>query len=193
MSDFGDEYYIERILNGDQSSYALLVERYKNMVFTIAIRMLKNHELAEEVSQDAFLKAYKSLKQFKKKSKFSTWLYRIVYNQCISELRKQKQNTMSIDDESSSKSVLNIEDTLSKTEGLENEDRKYYIEKALSYLPEDDRMIITLFYQNEMTTEEIANIVNLSVSNVKVKLYRSRNKLYETLNSLLQNEISTLL
>lgn len=193
MSDFGDEYYIERILNGDQSSYALLVERYKNMVFTIAIRMLKNHELAEEVSQDAFLKAYKSLKQFQKKSKFSTWLYRIVYNQCISELRKQKQNTMSIDDESSSKSVLNIEDTLSKTEGLENEDRKYYIEKALSYLPEDDRMIITLFYQNEMTTEEIANIVNLSVSNVKVKLYRSRNKLYETLNSLLQNEISTLL
>ncbi|MFP3860506.1 MAG: RNA polymerase sigma factor [Bacteroidales bacterium] len=193
MSDFGDEYYIERILNGDQSSYALLVERYKNMVFTIAIRMLKNHELAEEVSQDAFLKAYKSLKQFKKKSKFSTWLYRIVYNQCISELRKQKQNTMSIDDESSSKSVLNIEDTLNKTEGLENEDRKYYIEKALSYLPEDDRMIITLFYQNEMTTEEIANIVNLSVSNVKVKLYRSRNKLYETLNSLLQNEISTLL
>ncbi|MFP4046252.1 MAG: RNA polymerase sigma factor [Bacteroidales bacterium] len=193
MSDFGDEYYIERILNGDQSSYALLVERYKNMVFTIAIRMLKNHELAEEVSQDAFLKAYKSLKQFQKKSKFSTWLYRIVYNQCISELRKQKQNTMSIDDESSSKSVLNIEDTLNKTEGLENEDRKYYIEKALSYLPEDDRMIITLFYQNEMTTEEIANIVNLSVSNVKVKLYRSRNKLYETLNSLLQNEISTLL
>ncbi|MFP4041905.1 MAG: RNA polymerase sigma factor [Bacteroidales bacterium] len=193
MSDFGDEYYIERILNGDQSSYALLVERYKNMVFTIAIRILKNHELAEEVSQDAFLKAYKSLKQFNKKSKFSTWLYRIVYNQCISELRKQKQNTMSIDDESSSKSVLNIEDTLNKTEGLENEDRKYYIEKALSYLPEDDRMIITLFYQNEMTTEEIANIVNLSVSNVKVKLYRSRNKLYETLNSLLQNEISTLL
>lgn len=193
MSDFGDEYYIERILNGDQSSYALLVERYKNMVFTIAIRMLKNHELAEEVSQDAFLKAYKSLKQFQKKSKFSTWLYRIVYNQCISELRKQKQNIISIDDESSSTSVLNIEDTLSKTEGLENEDRKYYIEKALSYLPEDDRMIITLFYQNEMTTEEIANIVNLSVSNVKVKLYRSRNKLYEALNSLLQNEISTLL
>lgn len=193
MSEFGDEYYIERILNGDQSSYALLVERYKTMVFTLALRMLKNHELAEEVSQDAFLKAYRSLKQFQKKSKFSTWLYRIVYNQCISELRKKKQTTKSIDDKTSSKSVSNIEDTLNRTEELENEDRKYYLEKALSYLSEEDRMIITLFYHNEMTTDEIAKIMSLSVSNVKIKLYRSRHKLYETLNILLKDEISTLL
>ncbi|MFO8235427.1 MAG: sigma-70 family RNA polymerase sigma factor [Bacteroidales bacterium] len=191
MNEFSDEYYIERILNGDKSSFALLVERYKEMVFTIAFRMMKNREQAEEIGQDAFLKIYRSLKQFRRQSKFSTWLYKIVYNECISELRKKKLPVNSIDDETSQ--TKDIEDTINKAEGLENDDRKYYIEKALSYLNEDDRMIITLFYHESMSTEEIAQIMDLSVSNVKVKLYRSRNKLHEALHLLLKNEISTLL
>ena len=191
MSYYTDENYIERVLNGDKSSYALLVERHKNMVFTIANRMLRNREEAEEVAQDAFLKAYKSLKKFKKESKFSTWLYKIVYNQCISELRKKKRPVHSIDDEENHNT--DIEDTYNKVDKLEDKDRKYYLEKAINLLSEDDRMIVTLYYHNELSTEEIAEILNMSVSNVKVKLYRSRKKLYDSLHVLLKNEIGTLL
>jgi RNA polymerase sigma-70 factor (ECF subfamily) len=190
MQSFTDEHYIERVLNGDKSSYAILLERHKNMVFTIANRMLKNREEAEEVAQDTFLKAYRSLKKFKKQSKFSTWLYKIVYNQCISELRKKKQVVYSVDDEQYN---FDIEDTYNKVDQLEESDKKDYIEKAVKQLSEEDKMIVTLYYQQELPTEEVAEIMNLSVSNVKVKLYRARKKLYESLHRLLKNEIGTLL
>ena len=191
MSYYSDESYIDRILKGDRSSFAILIERHKNMVFTIANRMLRNREEAEEVSQDVFLKAYKSLKKFKKQSKFSTWLYKIVYNQCISELRKKKKNFISLDDEGSEN--YDIEATYNNVDNLEDADRKYYIEKAISRLNEDEGMIITLYYQNEMSTDQIAEIMNISVSNVKVKLFRLRKKLYDNLHTLLKNEMGTLL
>ncbi len=190
MSYYSDESYIERVLSGDKSSYALLVERHKNMVFTIARRMMENREEAEEVAQDAFLKAYKSLKKFKQESKFSTWLYKIVYNQCITELRKKKKTVNSLDDEETN---IDIEDTYNKIDQLEETDRKRYLDKAIDSLDDDDSMIVTLFYQDEMSTEEIAEIMDMSVSNIKIKLYRSRKKLYEALHRLLKNEIGTLL
>ncbi|MFO7909343.1 MAG: sigma-70 family RNA polymerase sigma factor, partial [Halomonas sp.] len=114
MQVLTDENYIERVLKGDKSSFAIIMERHKNMVFTIANRMLRNREEAEEITQDAFLKAYRSLKKFKKQAKFSTWLYKIVYNQCISELRKKKRMSYSIDDEENSN--FEIEDTYNKVD-----------------------------------------------------------------------------
>jgi RNA polymerase sigma-70 factor (ECF subfamily) len=191
MSYISDEYYIDRVLKGDKSSYALLVERHKNMVFTITNRLMKSREEAEEVAQDAFLKAYRSLKKFRKQSKFSTWLYKIVYNQCISELRKKAQSTVSVDDEEYG--GFDLEDTYNKVDSLENADRKYFIDKAVAQLNEDERMIITLYYQNEMNVDHIADIMNMTASNIKIKLYRSRKKLYAKLHTLLRNEIGTLL
>mgnify|MGYP006303852369 CR=1 FL=1 len=191
MSYISDESYIERVLSGDKSSYAILIERHKNMVFTIANRIMRNREEAEEVSQDAFLKAYRSLKKFKKESKFSTWLYKIVYNQCISELRKRKINFVSVDDGENEQ--LDIEDTYTRVDKLEAEDRKRYLEKAIGQLQEDERMVVTLYYQHEMTTEQVADVMDMSVSNVKVKLHRSRKRLYSKLHTLLQNETRTLL
>ncbi|MFW6101986.1 MAG: RNA polymerase sigma factor, partial [Bacteroidota bacterium] len=108
MDPSSDEYYIERVLQGDHSSYATLVERHKDMVFTLAYRILKSREDAEEISQDAFMKAYRSLKKFRKEAKFSTWLYRIVYNLCVSRLRKNKKQIVSLDDEDKN---IDIEDT----------------------------------------------------------------------------------
>ena len=159
MSYISDESYIERVLSGDKSSYAILIERHKNMVFTIANRIMRNREEAEEVSQDAFLKAYRSLKKFKKESKFSTWLYKIVYNQCISELRKRKINFVSVDDGENEQ--LDIEDTYTRVDKLEAEDRKRYLEKAIGQLQEDERMVVTLYYQHEMTTEQVADVMDM--------------------------------
>jgi len=186
-----DEHYIERVLHGDQSSFAILVERHKQMVFTIASRMLRNREEAEEVAQDAFLKAYKSLKSFKKKSKFSTWLYKIVYNLCVSKLRKKKPDIFSIDEHE--EQSYELPDTTYRLEDLEYKDKKNYLEKAIAQLNEEEQTIILLFYHEDMAVDEIAKIVNLTISNVKVKLYRGRKRLYEHLNQLLKGETKNIL
>lgn len=190
MESYSDEYYIERVLQGDHSSFATLVERHKDMIFTIANRMLKNREEAEEISQDTFLKAYRSLRKFRKESKFSTWLYRIVYNLCVSQLRKKKQSVDSIDDEGKH---IDIEDTQDKMKQLEKQDRKRFIDQAINRLNYDEKTIITLYYQEELSVDEISEVTRLTHSNVKVKLHRARNKLYGELNAILKHEINTLL
>jgi RNA polymerase sigma-70 factor (ECF subfamily) len=190
MEAISDEYYIERVLQGDHSAFATLVERHKDMVFTLANRMLKNREDAEEVAQDAFLKAYRSLRKFRKESRFSTWLYRIVYNLCVSQLRKIKKPVNSLDEEGKN---IDIEDTHNRMQKIEEADRKKYIDYAIDNLNYEERSIITLYYQDDLSVEEISKITQLTQSNVKVKLHRSRIKLYRELNALLKHEINTLL
>ena len=185
-----DEYYIERVLQGDHSSYAMLVERHKEMVFTLAYRMLKNREDAEEISQDAFLKAYSSLRKFRKDSKFSTWIYRIVYNMAVSQLRKNKREIHSLDDQ---ERQVDLEDTHEKMDQLEAVDRQKYIRQALEQLNPDEQTIMTLYYQDDHSVGEIADITQMTHSNVKVKLHRARKKLHATLGDLLQHEINSLL
>src|SRR5688500_5845045 len=94
-----DNEIISKVLGGDQQAYAILVDRYQNYVFTLSLRFTKNREDAEEVSQDIFIKAYRALADFKGNSKFSTWLYTIVNNTCISFLRKKKLQSHSLDTE----------------------------------------------------------------------------------------------
>jgi len=190
MESFSDEYYIERVLQGDHSSFATLVERHKDMIFTIAHRILKNREEAEEIAQDTFLKAYRSLRKFRKESKFSTWLYRIVYNLCVSHLRKNKMQTDSLDDENKH---MDVEDTHSKMEKLEDQDRKHYINQAIEHLNCDEKTILTFYYQDDLSVNEISDITRLTSSNVKVKLHRARIKLYNQLNDILKHELNTLL
>ena len=190
MSYLKDDYYVDRVLQGDHSSYAMLVERHKDMVFTLALRMLKNREEAEEVAQDAFLKAYSSLKNFRKDSKFSTWIYRIVYNLSISQLRKSKAQQYPLDDE---QRHFELEDTHQKMDRLEQSDRKKFIQQALDKLTYDEQTIITLYYHDDLPVNEIADITQMSTSNVKVKLYRARKRLHAKLGDILKQEINSLL
>ncbi|WP_349664185.1 RNA polymerase sigma factor [Cellulophaga lytica] len=87
MTNANDQYYIAKVLNGDPQAYTFLVNKYKDMVFTLAVRMLRNNEEAEEVAQDAFVKAYAKLNKFKGDSKFSTWLYKVVYNTSLDKIK----------------------------------------------------------------------------------------------------------
>ena len=86
-----DQHYIEKVKNGDTKAFAFLVNQYKNMVYTLAFRMLKNKEEAEEISQDVFLKVYNRLSTFNGNSKFSSWLYRITYNKSLDYIKKHKR------------------------------------------------------------------------------------------------------
>ena len=179
-----DNDYIVRVLSGDVSAYASLVAKHKNLVFTIVLKIVNNREDAEEISQDVFLKAYHSLNTFERKSKFSTWLYRIAYNAAISKTRKKKIEMVAIED--SVISNYSTDEINRNMNELDEDDRQIILEKALKRLPEEDNLLITLFYKNETSIDDISEITGLSVSNVKVKLHRIRKKLYEEMNELIK-------
>lgn len=186
-----DQYYLEQISSGNTNAYAMLINKHKTMAFNVALRITRNREDAEEVTQDAFLKVYYSLKEFEGKSKFSTWLYRIVYNQAISKIRKKNIAQNDLDDE-----IINnftVGEISRDLNYLASEDQTRYINLALAKLPEEDSAIVTLFYLNESSVEEVSEITGLSESNVKVKLHRSRKKLYDELKQLLKTEVNTLI
>ncbi len=186
-----DKYYIERVLRGDINAFTYLVDEYKGMVYTIALRMLKNSEDAEELAQDTFVKAFNSLKDFKFESKFSTWLYRITYNGAISKLRKKQIEVYNVEDtvlpDSEVVSAYNAINELTRNE------QKKYINETIEKLKEDDALIITLYYLQENTIEEICEITGLTLSNVKVKLHRARKRFYDELKIILKDEVKTIL
>jgi len=179
-----DNDYIGRVLSGDVSAYASLVAKHKNLVFSIVLKIVNNREDAEEISQDVFLKAYQSLSTFERKSKFSTWLYRIAYNAAISKTRKKRVEMVAI--EETVITNYSTDEVGRNMNELEENDRQLILEKALKRLPEEDNLLITLFYKNENSIEDISDITGLSVSNVKVRLHRIRKKLYEEMNGLIK-------
>jgi len=183
-----DIFYIQQIIAGNARAYAFLVEKHKEMVFSIALKILHNREDAEEVAQDAFVKAYQSLSGFKNEAKFSTWLYRIVYNSAISKVRKKKLELSPLDD-----STINnySDDNMDSNFFLvEEPDQFELLQKALQSLPEDENVIVSLFYQNDHSIEDISAITGLTVANVKVKLHRIRKKLYTEMQKLINLEDS---
>ena len=186
-----DNIYITKVLEGDRNAFAYLVDKYKTMVYSLALRLVKDREEAEEISQDAFIKAYQSLASFKGKAKFSSWLYRIVYNTAISKLRQQPAGRVSLDES-------NIADTL-YIESKENYDtlsageRKKYLEKAMDSLDGDERMFVILYYYEERDLDEISTIAGLTKTNTKVKLFRARKKMLTVLQSYLKEETYNLL
>ena len=182
-----DQVYIDSILNGDASAFAVLVDRYKDLVYTLTLRMMKHREEAEEAAQDTFIKVYKSLNKFKGDSKFSTWIYRVAYNTCLDRLKKNKrqQYTVAIN-EYTEHQVKTLDNALDQIEAKE---REQAIQDCLALLPSEDSFLLTLYYFEELSLDEIAKIVGLKPNNVKVKLFRSRKKLATILKEKLDNEI----
>jgi RNA polymerase sigma-70 factor (ECF subfamily) len=185
-----DNHYIDRVLGGDTAAYAQLVAKHKNLVFSIALKILNSREDAEEVAQDCFLKAFQALNTFEKKSKFSTWLYRIVYNASISKTRKKKLEVVPMDNY-----VIDnyTEDSVVAGMGeIDPDMQKAMIDKAMERLSPDDNLLITLFYKGENSIEDISNITGLSMSNVKVRLHRIRKKLHDELAVMMEKAINQL-
>jgi len=168
-----EDKVIEAVRLGDAQAYRILVDSYKDMVYTLCVRMVKNSMYAEELAQDAFLKAFKNIGSYRKESKFSTWLYRIALNTCLSALRKNKISEVDIKDEQfESEGNLGI-----KT--LEEEDTSLLLKKAIESLKKEEQIVIQLFFLEELSIKEIAEITRMSESNVKVKLHRTKQKLKE--------------
>ncbi|MBN1790364.1 MAG: RNA polymerase sigma factor [Bacteroidales bacterium] len=182
MMQYDDNQLINRILDGAVQEYSILINRHKDLAFTLAYRLLSNREDAEETVQDAFVKAYRNLKGFRQDSKFSTWFFRIVYNTAISKKRSRKSTFQWIDE---LPFVKESPDRSSEEEDMMAE-RGSMLDRALQRLSEDERVLITLFYINESTVEEIHGITGLSKSNIKVKLFRARKKLQDLVELMAQ-------
>jgi RNA polymerase sigma-70 factor (ECF subfamily) len=190
-TELTDTDIIASVLKGDQQAFSVLVERYKNYVFTIVLRYIKSREDAEEVSQDIFVKTYRSLADFKGASKFSTWLYTITTTSCISFLRKKKLEIHSLDNERVFETADNIDSGMSANQ-IEQKSRTTMVNEAIKLLSPDDARIITLFYKGEQSLEEIAQILGKEPNAVKVQLHRARTRLKEKMQKYFSNEVKDI-
>tara|TARA_B100000795_G_scaffold67648_1_gene46570 strand:+ start:3939 stop:4499 length:561 start_codon:yes stop_codon:yes gene_type:complete len=178
---------IKKVQEGDSSAFSELVDQNKNLVYSIVLRMVKNQEDAEEVAQDAFIKAFHQIKKFRGDSKFSTWIYKIAYFCAVDHLRKRKQLNSSIDLISIASDDDSVLDNIHKAE------KKEYLNQAIAYLKPIDRNLISMHYMQELSIEEIEKVTLFSHSNIKVKLMRIRKQLNGILTALMKNEIESFI
>lgn len=187
MSNNNDQYYIDKVLKGEDNAFSILIDRYKNLVFTLCYRIIKDKEYAEEAAQDTFLKVYKSLAKFKGEAKFSSWIYRIAYNTSLDKLKSIKRHSDSL-------SSINIDeyefaDMDSTMDILENNEFNSQIKSSIKKLDKEEAFILTLYYYEDMSMQEIADITGHKANSIKVKIHRSRQKLMIILRKQLPKEI----
>lgn len=177
--------------NGDIQAFELLISKHQKKVYNIAFNYLKNYDDAQEISQEAFIKAFKSIKQFNNNSTFTTWLYRITTNTCIDFLRKSKnKQAMSLDMEISLNNDSNIRIEVASKEDTpdiiyEKMELKKTIYSALDHLKEEQKSVVILKDIQGFNYEEISEILNIPIGTVRSRLNRSRKYLKE----LLQDKI----
>ncbi|WP_439127706.1 RNA polymerase sigma factor [Polaribacter sp.] len=175
MTNNNDQLYIKKVINGNTNAFVHLVDSYKDMVFSLAYKMTKNKQEAEEISQDTFVKAFKNIRKFKGDSKFSTWLYRIAYHTSLDYIKKDKNHKHTLEiNEITLNQITSVNNIL---QGIERKERAKLVDNCLLKLPEDERSLLWMFYFDELNLKEIIEVTALSEANIKVKLHRARKKL----------------
>ncbi|MCD6423701.1 MAG: RNA polymerase sigma-70 factor [Elusimicrobia bacterium] len=164
---------------GDRSAFSELVKRYEKKVYALALRIMQNPEDASDVLQDTFIQVFKKIKDFKEKSRFSTWLYRIAYNECLMRKRKKQIPTVSIDEplvlasgEELKQEIVDWSSNPLAT--IENKELKNKLEEAISKLPGEYRDVVVLKDIEGLSHKEIADMLKISIPNVKTRLHRAR-------------------
>jgi RNA polymerase sigma factor (sigma-70 family) len=170
-----DSVLVKKAIKGDSEALSTLIDKYKNNAFNLAISIVKDKESAKDITQDSFLRVLENIGRFKNEAKFSTWLYRIVYNESLQHLQKIRKSTTT---DLESAKIENYSDEI-----LPCEDRYLDLDlsEAFKKLDDNERNIILLFYMSEKSIREINKITGLSIPNIKVILHRSRKKLYNNL------------
>lgn len=178
-----DKLYIDKVLAGDLYAFNYFLKTYKDMAYSVAISIVKQEHLAEEIVQDAFMICYQSLKNFKGESKFSTWLYRIVVNCAFGTLRKMKSDVQEFDlathDVSFDESAFQL---------LQNKEREYFVQQALMKLSPNEALALRLFYLEELSVQEVREVTGWTETNIKTILHRGRKNLYRVLSKIMKGE-----
>jgi RNA polymerase sigma factor (sigma-70 family) len=171
-----DKEIIQKVLDGDTQAFRLLVDRHKEKAMTLAVRILRNREDAEEALQDSFVRVYRALATFEWKSSFSTWLYRIVYNTCVTAAGKKSGfRSLSIDVEDEDGMRMEIEsDELPADMKLESDELSKILNEEIEKMPVVYGSTFTLFAIQDMSYEEIVQVTGLPLGTVKARLFRAR-------------------
>ncbi len=185
-----DSIYIRKVIDGDANAFRYFIEKYRDMAYSIALSIVKNGPEAEEVTQDAFLKAYKALPGFEQRSRFSTWLYKIVTNEALKKIKRKTFDYALDVYEINNTEVAEINTSVTQ---LAEQDQKYYINLVLDKLIPNDSLVLRLFYLNENTLKEIMEITGFSETNVKTILHRARKRFYTCLKDELKHELKSIL
>lgn len=168
---FSEEQLIKKVVEGNRLAISQLLERYESYIYTICFTVLRTKAEAEEATQDTFMKIIRALPKYEKQGKLTTWMYSVAYRTALDYLKKRK-NT----------SDLNGYDigTAPAVEGvIESNEKSATLAQLIDHLPYEDRRLIRMYYLEEMSVKELSDIVGLTESNVKVKLYRARKSLAE--------------
>lgn len=171
-------------INGDQKAYEKLFKRYKDAIFFMLLKMVNNKNDAEDLTFEAFGKAFRNIKQYSPQYAFSTWLFKIASNNCIDFLRKKKGNTISIDgkdDNENERSITLESNSLNPEQDFIKNQKAKIMRNEVSRLKERYRRLIELRYFEEFSYEEIAEELNLPIGTVKAQLFRARELLFNTL------------
>ncbi len=172
-----DEILVHRTLEGDLRAFTELVERYKDAIYNLGYRMLRQREDAEDIAQEVFLHVYRSLDRFDQTQRFSPWIYRIASNLCLDKLRKNRNPTISLDAPLAEDRELyrQIPDgARGPLELTEEAETKKEIQRAIDALPEKYRMIVIMRHTQDLAYEEIAESLELPLGTVKTRLFRAR-------------------
>ena len=170
-----EQRLIAHILDGHESYYGYFLERYGGEVFAIVSRLVPNREDAEELTQDAFVRAYNRLDSFVGRSSFSTWVCRIAYTTTVSWLRKKRIKYLSIEDKQglSDKEVDEV---------LDDESRLDELRSAIALLKPDEQMLLELYYFESRPMADIAYILDVEPGTIATRLHRIRRKLYSMIS-----------
>ncbi|WP_223702186.1 RNA polymerase sigma factor [Sutcliffiella deserti] len=174
MEQQDDIYFLEQVLAGNKQAFAFIINRYKNRLYAVVLRMVKNPEDAKDLVQECFIKVYQQLGKYDRKGSFSSWLYRVSVNHCMDTFRKKKLETVEFLDEKESGSLT--------PEIVYLQKEKYkHLEKLLAILSKEDRLVVLLKYTNDLSYEEIGEMLDIPVQTVANKIHRAKKKMRENM------------
>jgi len=169
--------YLKRLANGDEAAYRYFIRTYQDMAFTLAVSIVKDDFVAEEVAQDAFIKAFNAIASFNQQSAFKTWFYRIIVNEAFMRLKKEKKQQLIYCEDYE----MDIADTGSLNNLAESE-RFEMINLAFKLMPPNEAIALRLFYLEESSIKEICVITGYTEANIKVLLHRGRKRMQAIIN-----------
>ena len=172
---------------GDQDAFALLVQKHQRRVFNMSLRMLQNYEEAGEITQEAFLAAWQGLPSFRGEACFATWLYRIAYNCSLRQLERRKRERALQAAIQAEKILEEVNKERQVEDILELRDRQTMVREQMEKLPARYRMVLMLRHLQDMTYEEMAEILAVPVGTIKTHLFRARHLLKERVNNAFSN------
>ena len=185
-----EDQIIAAIRSGNARAYAVLVDRYKDRALSLAVRLVGDHDEAEELVQDAFVNAYRKLDQFRGDARFGTWLHRILYNLCMTRVARRKERMASLDSlEENPAGMLHEDKGPSIQEMVEENELVALLSDEINRLPETLKAPLLLFYVDELKYEEVAEVMNIPMGTVKTYLHRGRNLLRQRMQAKLRNEV----